>query len=89
MSEPSRAELAQLIEGAIHRILTDSGRQAPPCREQDRLGDDLGLDSLDQAMLVVSLEQRLRVDPFRAGRGLVRTFGELVTVYQEALDSKP
>jgi acyl carrier protein len=55
------------------------------------LSSDLGLDSLDLAQTIVLLERSLGVDPFRAeaaGRPSIRTVGDLITIYSEAM-SRP
>ncbi len=73
------------VHRIIHRILSESGRPIAPLRDEDALMSTVGLDSLDLAVLVVGLEEELGVDPFRDGRGAVRTVGELVDVYEDAL----
>lgn len=69
------------VAQVINRVLTDSGRPARQFQSQETLIRDIGLDSLDLAVLVVGLEQALGVDPFRAGAPPVQTFGELVELY--------
>jgi acyl carrier protein len=83
------ADVSPRIRAVIQRILVDSGRPAPPLNDADALVATVGLDSLDLAVLVSTLEQEMGVDPFRTGRGAVRTVGELVEVYQAALREKP
>ncbi len=79
--------IRETVERSIHRILQDSGRPTRPLKDDDALMAGIGLDSLDLAVLVVSLEEELGIDPFRDGRGAVRTVGELTAVYDEALRS--
>lgn len=83
----TKQHVRETVERAIHRILQDSGRPTRPLQDDDALMAGIGLDSLDLAVLVVSLEEELGVDPFRDGRGAVRTVGELATVYDESLGS--
>jgi len=45
------------------------------------LGEELGLDSLDLATLVVTLEERTGRRPFDNGFVMFRTVGELVTLF--------
>ena len=78
------AELRRQIVDAINKILADSARSPRDLSDEESLTADVGLDSLDLAVLVVSLEQQLGVDPFRDGSATVRTVGDLVTVYAKA-----
>lgn len=83
--ELSYDSVAKSIEGAIKRVLNDSGRPLPDSiNSEDSFATELKLDSLDLAVLVVNLESELGVDPFRTGVAPVRTFGELVAVYVSA-----
>jgi acyl carrier protein len=75
-------DLRQTIVDTINKVRTDSGRESLSANDSDALTGELGLDSLDLAVLVVSLEKSLGVDPFRDGSTTARTLGELVTVYQ-------
>lgn len=83
----TKPHIREAVERSIHRILQESGRPTQPLSDDDALMAGIGLDSLDLAVLVVSLEEELGVDPFRDGRGAVRTVGELTAVYDEALGS--
>jgi len=78
-------EVREAVAGAIEQILADKDKPAPRLENGQTLMGDLGLDSLDLAVLVVKLETRLGVDPFREGRAPVATFGELVQVYRDAI----
>ena len=78
------AELRRTIMDTINKVRTDSGRDAVDGKDGDLLTGELGLDSLDLAVLVVSLEKKLGVDPFRNGSATARTLQDLVTVYFEA-----
>lgn len=72
------------IVNAINKVRTDSGREPLDVNDSDGLTRELGLDSLDLAVLVVSLEKELGVDPFRDGSAVATTLGELTSVYAEA-----
>ncbi len=76
------SDIRATAERVIHRILSDSGRETRLIEDADELVDSLQLDSLDLAVMVVGLHQELGIDPFRAGAAPVRTFGELVAVYE-------
>ncbi len=80
-------DLHRQIVAAVNKILSDSGRPACQPGDQDTLSHDLGLDSLDLAVLIVTLEEHLGVDPFRDGWTAVHTLGDLVDVYVEAVKS--
>ena len=71
------------VTSVVHRILRDTGRPTRPLEAADTFTGTLGLDSLDLAVLVVGLEQELKVDPFRLGAAPVQTVGELVSLYRE------
>jgi acyl carrier protein len=64
------------IRAAINEVLLESGREAVPAiaRGTD-LRKDLGLDSLELAVLTVKLEAATGVDIF--AQGIVSTVGEI------------
>lgn len=47
------------------------------------LGESLELDSLDLAMIVVSLEEQTGMTPFRDGFVMFRTVGELANLFSK------
>ena len=61
------------VADAINKVLTDSGRPAREFADDDTLTGTIGLDSLDLAVMVVTLEQTLGVDPFRSGGAVLIT----------------
>ena len=69
----------------IGQVLADGGRNSQPIEAGVELRSTLGLDSLDLAVTVVRLEQRLGVDPFRTARRNIRTVGDLIAVYEAHL----
>jgi len=70
------------IRTILNRILTRKGRTIPAIEPTTvLLGRDLGIDSLDLAMLVRELERALGFDPFRQGFIEFRTVGELARLY--------
>lgn len=75
------------IAAAIQEVWNSSGQSALTIEDASTLGDQLKLSSLDVAQLVVQLEHTLGIDPFRSGTAPVQTFGELVNVYDKALNS--
>jgi acetyltransferase EpsM len=79
------SQVRDTVADVINTILRDTGRETRAFASQDILMGNIGLDSLDLAVMTVSLEQRIGKDPFRSGRGAVRSFGELVAVYEESL----
>lgn len=83
----SENDLRQTIVVTINKVRTDLGREKLSPSDSDALTGELGLDSLDLAVLVVSLEKELGVDPFRDGSETARTLGELVAVYAKAKES--
>jgi acyl carrier protein len=86
MNEPLRPSVRDQVAATVNQVLVESGRSSRELTDADSLTGDLALDSLDLAVVVVQLEQRLGVDPFRNGARGVRTFGDLVTRYAESID---
>ncbi len=72
------------ITGAIESVFRDSARPIPPVDDGAIFGEQIKLDSLDFAVIVVQLEQQLGLDPFRQGARPVRTLGELVQLYAQS-----
>ena len=72
------------VEKVVGNVLRDAGRDVPEFKDESHLADHLKLDSLDFAVVVVGLERELGVDPFRSTAPRVRTFGELVQLYQNS-----
>lgn len=76
------------ISTAIRTVLHDTGRDAADVTPPMLLSSDLGLDSLDLAQAIVLLERSLGIDPFRAeaaARPVIRTVGDLIAIYTEAM----
>jgi len=66
----------------VQRTLSDKGLTAPPIGiETELLGGEVGIDSLDLAMLVRELEDVVGHDPFQNGFIEFRTAGELARLY--------
>lgn len=79
-------ELLALIAAELAAIVAEKGDVLPEIgRDSVFLGSDLPVDSLDLATLLVALERKLGVDPFRAGFRRFTTAGELAEIYQQAL----
>lgn len=70
-------ELSTEIQAIVNEVLEESGREVVDGMSRDtRLRADLGLDSLDLAVLTVKLEAKYKVDVFKDG--IVTTFGEIL-----------
>lgn len=66
----------------VQRTLSDKGLTAPTIElETELLGGEVGIDSLDLAMLVRELEEVVGHDPFQNGFVEFRTAGELARLY--------
>ena len=81
-----RPDLAELKKNGPSRAVRRSIAR-PKIHDDDHLGDKLGLSSLDFAVIVVNLEAELGVDPFRTEAPRVRTFGQLVELYEQSNDN--
>lgn len=66
----------------VQRTLSDKGLKAPAIGSAtELLGGEVGIDSLDLAMLVRELEDVVGHDPFHDGFIDFRTAGELAKLY--------
>lgn len=73
--------LEQIVQ-IVQRTLSDKGLKAPPIGAgTELLGGEVGIDSLDLAMLVRELEDVVGHDPFQDGFIEFRTAGELAKLY--------
>lgn len=78
----SSDEVLQIIQASADRILSEAAK--PPVvltRESPMWGAGGAMDSLDLAVLVVELEERIGKDPFKDGFVNFRTAGELADLY--------
>lgn len=67
---------------AVGQIMSDKGLDAPTVTaDTELLGGDLAIDSLDLAMLVREMEERVGFDPFQDGFIDFRTAGEMAKLY--------
>ena len=66
-----------IILAVINEVLEESGRdQVSEIARGTQLRNDLGLDSLDLAVLTVKIEAKMGVDVF--AKGIVKTVGEVL-----------
>ena len=77
------------VRRTIAEVARDAGREINQIEEGDLLRETLGLDSLDLAVVVVRLEQKLGIDPFRVRQRSLRTVGDLISAYEEILQTSP
>jgi len=80
--------IRERIVEEIDDILGGRGKDTRAWSDEDSLTQAMGLDSLDLAVLVVTLEGEWDVDPFRDGRSAARTLGQLTTAYEAALGTR-
>jgi acyl carrier protein len=67
---------SQMLLSKINQVLVESGREpVSALRDDMRLRKDLGLDSLELAVLTVKIEAATGIDIFE--NGLVDTVGEV------------
>ena len=82
--------LVGLIVAELAAIVAEKGDRLPEIGPASvLLGAGLPVDSLDLATLLVVLEQKLKVDPFRRGLRLFTTVGELADLYAAELREIP
>jgi acyl carrier protein len=79
-------DLPALIAAELAAIVAEKGETLPALTADSVfLGGGLPVDSLDLATLLVVLEQKLKVDPFRRGFRRFTTAGELAALYAAEL----
>jgi acyl carrier protein len=77
-----------VVSRAIGEVLDENRKPRAAFDRDSRILQDLDLDSLNLALLLVKLEERTGRDPFREGFENFTTVGELVALYQKA-DARP
>jgi acyl carrier protein len=89
LTEWTKDQIEATVHGRIAAVIVEREGEAPPLAASDKLSATLGLTSLDLALIVSELEAELGVDPFaeRVAITSVRTVGDLIRVYHEALSS--
>lgn len=85
---PNKQEIQKLVKEHILQILEEkavSDGKLPEIGQENRLGAELGLSSLDLAQLVATLEARLKADPFQQLVPItsVRTVADLCGAYEK------
>jgi acyl carrier protein len=81
-----------IYDAICARVLEIVQRKSPDLREirlEARLLDELGLESLDIAELIATLELELGIDPFasRIPISRVRTVGDICDAYSTSLQA--
>jgi acyl carrier protein len=84
-------DIEQLVHRELERVLSEKNRPNGPMEASSRLGPDLGLESLDLALVVARLELATGLDPFAEDVPItsVRTVGDVVTAYQKTGSAAP
>jgi len=77
-------DMSSIVARAIEEVMVENRKPKVAFDGNSRILSDLGLDSLNLALLIVKLEERTGRDPFRDGFQNFQTVGELVTLYQKA-----
>ncbi len=72
-----------LIISETIKILTNKGLATVGISSTSRFLTDLGMDSLDLATLIVTLEDLTQRDPFREGFKTFHTVAELAALYEQ------
>lgn len=75
-------EVVSLIELVLNRVLAQKGLPSAKVNGSTHLLDgDLGIDSLDLAVMVTELEQETKKDPFRDGFKSFTDVDQLARLY--------
>jgi len=75
-----------VVESETLEILKGKGLMTSDSLSNDWEFLNEGLDSLDLATLLIILEDKIGVDPFRQGFKSFSTIGELVELYRSSLE---
>jgi len=81
--EGKASEVEKTVREAIVEVVGREELSSDSLRAEARLAEDLGIDSLSLAVLVVKLQQRLNIDPFAQGRPTARSVREFIDLYRE------
>jgi acyl carrier protein len=75
-------DILSQIESITDKLLAQKGLGKAKLTEDTRfLGGDLGIDSLDLAVLITELQTATGKDPFLSGFRVFHTVGELAEMY--------
>ena len=88
LTAPTDDQLEAIVVDKIRAILSERGAPpAAPLPRAAKLNANLGLSSLDLALLVSELEFELGIDPFAKLVAItsVRTIDDLVNAYRQAM----
>jgi acyl carrier protein len=82
MQSDITSTVISVVAEVVRRHRPDQGE----LHDGQALVDDLGIDSMDLAVIVATLELRTRCDPFaeRVSIARVRTVGDLCRAYQSS-----
>jgi acyl carrier protein len=76
--------LSQTIIDETRQVIEQKGISCPDITLDTSFLQDLPMDSLDLATLIVSLEINTGIDPFREGFKTFHNVGQLVELYESA-----
>ena len=76
--------LSQTIIDETRQIIEQKGASCPDITADTQFLQDLPMDSLDLATLIVSLEINTGLDPFREGFKTFHNVGQLIKLYESA-----
>lgn len=82
----TREGLQAVVESETLEILKGKGLMTSDSLSNDWEFLNEGLDSLDLATLLIILEDKIGVDPFRQGFKSFSTIGELVELYRSSME---
>lgn len=82
----SKENMTKTVMQVIQETLAEKGVLVPFLTLESSIGQELGLDSLDWAAVVVRLEEETGIDPFQQGLGEeLRTVSDFVDLYLAAI----
>ena len=87
-SYTDRNTILATVKSAIIEVARNKGEDILIESEEQKLVENLGLDSLDLAVLVVTLESAFGIDPFMQNMAVItemQTVGNLCDIYQRCL----
>lgn len=76
-------DIQELIIAQTTALILAKGLPCPAITSQTEFFNDLPIDSLDLATLLVNLELETNIDPFHTGFKTFRSVGELAMLYKD------
>ena len=81
-------EIRETVMTELKAVLADSGREVPEIDDQTKLNSSLGMTSLNLAILVTTLEEKLGTQSELVAITSLRTVGDLIEAYVRCVNGE-